>query len=815
MGIFDFFRKKKEPNINDIVGSIMAQAFPNGKRQIQSIASTLYEEFHGRYPQEVLKSSIAYCGSLLITARDKSAQRIVDMGMLLKPENKYSREDAITIYKSVVSSFFSTKFGIDNKEAFEAFYISLGNVGDAIEIVNKRIKGATGVYGITLSNPVPVKGVQTSYTFLDSLLTSSGEAIQYKRIGSYKSSLTKEPIDGYAISTKLGRSLGTIYICGYCNVENPDPPVGFIIKGMPIAVAKPKNDKMANSVIAKPQTVNTAKTVSMTNSLGADRKIPTYINPSARDILLKTAKRADLASEINVIFEKNHISLKYDQKVDIRKLYDVFSDYYKFVKENPICDKDIPTKYIAANMKQFFKVGIAVYLVHNEYGEYIGRWSDNQYQMFIESLKNQSFNMYYEMLDSFDNCIDDILSFDSCFVSFAEQLYREYKEECLKEIETICRTAYNAGFRYSLLKFGDVFLRQGIFAKGFGAFTLSQNVCDALSHGYRNNLLPKEEFLFDEAVASQCTEVAEVICRKYNSDLLDERKFYTAVGKAVSSSVHAGIEAILYKIKSNITSYLTEDRIEKLSDIKGFISQYPYLEKVGLIDFECDLSNGSNILNVKDNSLRIVKMKELCADAFLLGMTIALQTAKDKISESPMILSQKQNSATISSGQEEQDCSRRRELTARLKAMANDPIMKTAERSRGAMCYSIRQPQSETYKCDHCGCSYQDTPNNGVVRYYQAIKGMGYDCKLERWCKDCCAKQFMDESSYSQSEFVFFIRLAPSEQYRLSVVYTYQLQTLYQFLKNENQYEGSFGRTQFVGESIETIEKILGIKMDK
>lgn len=633
MGLFDFFRKKKEPNINDIVGSIMAQAFPDGKRQIQSIASTLYKEFRGRYPQESLASSIAYCGSLLITAKDKSAQRIVDKGMLLKPENKYSREDATTIYKSVVKSFFSTKFGIDNQEAFEAFYKSLGNVGDTIEIVNKRIKGATGAYGITLSNPVPVKGVQTSYTFLDSLLTSLGEPIQYQRLGSYKSSLTKEPVDGYAISSKAGKSLGTIYICGYCNVENPDPPVGFIIKGMSTIGSESNNRPVESSITTKSQISNTTKPATRINSVGANKATPTYINPSSKDILFMTAKRADLTSEINAIFKKNHINLKYDQKIDIRKLYDVFSDYYTFVKENPICDnlKDDPVKYIAANIKHFFKIGIAVYLVNNEYGEYIGRWSDLQYNMFIESIKNQSFTMYYDMLDSFDSCIDDIPKFDSCFVATAEQLYHEYKDECLKEIEKICRASYNAGFRYSLLKFGDEFLRQGLFARDFGAFKLSQNICDALSHGYRNNLLPKEEFLFDEAIASQCIEVAEVICRYYNSDLLDEKKFYTALSNGVTSSIHVGIEAVLYSIKSNIAAYLTGEIIQILSNIKAFKARYPYMEKVGIVDFECALSNGSNILNVKDNSLKIAKMKELCSDAFLLGMTIALQTAKDKI----------------------------------------------------------------------------------------------------------------------------------------------------------------------------------------
>lgn len=50
---------------------------------------------------------------------------------------------------------------------------------------------------------------------------------------------------------------------------------------------------------------------------------------------------------------------------------------------------------------------------------------------------------------------------------------------------------------------------------------------------------------------------------------------------------------------------------------------------------------------------------------------------------------------------------KREELSSRLKEMANDPIMNNAERSHGAMCYSLRESEEETYRCDHCGRSYQ------------------------------------------------------------------------------------------------------------
>ena len=161
---------------------------------------------------------------------------------------------------------------------------------------------------------------------------------------------------------------------------------------------------------------------------------------------------------------------------------------------------------------------VADFRVNNEYGEYLGRWSEEQYTMFIDSLKNQSFTIYFDMLDTFDNCRNDIPLFDKCFLSSAEQLYREYKDECIKEIEYICRAAYYAGFRYSLLKFGDDFLRQGLSEKDFGSFKLSPNLCNALSHGFKNNKLAREEFLYDEAIASQYLDVANVILKSLVSN---------------------------------------------------------------------------------------------------------------------------------------------------------------------------------------------------------------------------------------------------------------------------------------------------------
>lgn len=634
MGFFDFFRKKKEPKIEDIVGSIMSQVFPNGKSQIQLIASSLYKEFGGKYPIDSLMKSIAYCGSMLITAHDKSSLRVIERGLLLKPDNSYSKEDAITIYKAVVKSYFSSKIDIDNNEAFDAFYKSLGNVGESVEIINKRIKGATGTYGLSVNNPIPIKGVQASYSFLDKLLTSKGEPIQYKRLGSFNSSVVKELIDGYAITDNLGHSLGTIYICGYCNVEDPEPPTGFIIKGMSIQrqIPKPviKPAAPTQTIVSKPSSlVKTSQqpTTIRPNVFNLNKTVPTQINPSDIDTIMKRAKRADLWSEMNEIFDNNDICVTYDQEIKIDRIYDIFNNYTKFLQEHPLFESLIKNKqidYITENIRHFFKLGVAVYLVNNEYGNYVGRWTDDQYGRFLESVKLQSFTMYYDMLESFDTCEKDILKLEKCFSFTAEQFFREYKEECIKEIESISSAAYHTGFKYCLVKFGDEFLRLGLSEKDYGLFKLSQNLCNTLTYAYINNVIKEEEFLYDESVASQVKSVSLIILDYYKEELLDDKKSYGAISNIASVCINAGIDAVLTH-NLNYTEVLTVSKIIELSDTKGFRLCRPFLMKFDIVGLECEIINGSHILGLKDNSLKIARAKSLCLDSFLLGMTIALR----------------------------------------------------------------------------------------------------------------------------------------------------------------------------------------------
>ena len=159
----------------------------------------------------------------------------------------------------------------------------------------------------------------------------------------------------------------------------------------------------------------------------------------------------------------------------------------------------------------------------------------------------------------------------------------------------------------------------------------------------------------------------------------------------------------------------------------------------------------------------------------------------------------------------------RQELEDRLKAMAEDEDMKTGERSMGAMCYCPATPEKITVTCEQCGKQVEMRGRHQMHDYVNELRKLGLDCKLELWCNDCC-KGIQDISTTEKEEilwapinFAFYARLKPEDEYVRSFVFLPELQTLYQFLINQNRYSGRYGVTHFVGEETETVKKLLGL----
>lgn len=226
MGLFDLFKKKQAKNeLAEMADKVRNQAFPGGNKQIMDLVNQQYEELNHRYSKDVITEVVNYIGIGLVMFQDKSAHRIVEVG--LRPKNLVSNEDGLRLYKAVVRNMFENKFGGYDEAGFKAFYETLGNMEGAK--VNDMMPGAHGEYGTCVSNPIPINGIINSYGYLDRLRLPNGEKVEYERIGSFSSDITDQIVDGYVLKKKDGTELTTIYICPYVNATPQKAPKGFVL----------------------------------------------------------------------------------------------------------------------------------------------------------------------------------------------------------------------------------------------------------------------------------------------------------------------------------------------------------------------------------------------------------------------------------------------------------------------------------------------------------------------------------------------------------------------------------------------------------
>lgn len=229
MGFFDIFKRKKSKNaeLNGMMSQLMSQMFSGGQQEMNQQVAELKSLLGNRYDVATIGGTLRYMTSHMLMSQDKSADRVVNKGAMLRPNNAFTKNDAMIVYKYVVRKQFD-KLGIKSEIAFQEFYKSLGNVdGGATSDV---IPGAYGEYGLCATNPIPVRGIPANEVYLSKLALLSGEEFTWQRIGSTGADNIKDPIDMYQITTNDGVDLCSIYISPYQNVISNTAPKGFYIK---------------------------------------------------------------------------------------------------------------------------------------------------------------------------------------------------------------------------------------------------------------------------------------------------------------------------------------------------------------------------------------------------------------------------------------------------------------------------------------------------------------------------------------------------------------------------------------------------------
>ncbi|MDR1504472.1 MAG: hypothetical protein LBT43_18655 [Prevotella sp.] len=221
----DKLGEKKKHTVDGIMSDINKKLFPKGLGQIDEETRFLCSSLRNNYSFEDVKRSFLYISSMFLIAQDRSQTGIVTR-TLNHPQNRIDRESAILIYQFVAKKALSQNTGIAESDAQTLLDYVNGGFNDGC--ISDVIPGGYGDYGLTETNPIPVKGILANEAYLSKLRTFKCEELNWERLGSTRASNIERPIDIYHMTTKKGVDMGNIYISPYQNHTSTKAPMRFI-----------------------------------------------------------------------------------------------------------------------------------------------------------------------------------------------------------------------------------------------------------------------------------------------------------------------------------------------------------------------------------------------------------------------------------------------------------------------------------------------------------------------------------------------------------------------------------------------------------
>lgn len=236
MGLFDFLKKKKKQDtaLDSFMAQQMKRMFPNGLQELKDQVSELKLRLPSQYSENDIQGQLLYMTSLLYTARDRSSYRVVEVGAMNRPDNKFSYEENMIIYTFAASKQIERMMPAlkDLDPQTRAKYLkeglaAMGNNPDGC--TTDMMQNGYGEFGLCATNPVPVRGTAANEVYLESLKHISGKQIRWKRIGSLGAPNIAHPIDHYLVTDEQGNELAIIYISPYQNTISRKAPKGFYI----------------------------------------------------------------------------------------------------------------------------------------------------------------------------------------------------------------------------------------------------------------------------------------------------------------------------------------------------------------------------------------------------------------------------------------------------------------------------------------------------------------------------------------------------------------------------------------------------------
>lgn len=222
MGLFDFFRRKKEPEMPEALAKIFKLYFPQGREQQKVLTEKLCQKLNNRFSFEEVTNNYVFVLTCLFMDDDKSMDAIIGK-VLNRPNNKLTRNEISSIYNHAVENNEQLSRTIGLLNIMETM-CSKGTTEDSMP-------EGYGEFGLDITNPVPIHGVQDNENYLRKLRLANGSGIKWSRIGSCKAPNIEQIIDNYIIHDLSGNKICNLYLCPYNRKTSNKTPKGFIFEG--------------------------------------------------------------------------------------------------------------------------------------------------------------------------------------------------------------------------------------------------------------------------------------------------------------------------------------------------------------------------------------------------------------------------------------------------------------------------------------------------------------------------------------------------------------------------------------------------------
>lgn len=224
MGLFDMF-KKRNTQLDMVMAEVQKQVVPGGKEGLEKIVDELMVMTEYRCRRDLLKRIYLYQSTLFTVAGDKSKARIVG-GTLMRKDFGGNEKLATQVYDYILRRYARENYKVVDDTLLEMLSASLGNV--TMNCTGDVINGASGPYGKSPSNPIPVRGIPQADCYLSHIRTLDGQKVTWERFGSFGSSVTDHPVDMYTLFDFSGKEVGQVFISAYQAITSRTAPDGLL-----------------------------------------------------------------------------------------------------------------------------------------------------------------------------------------------------------------------------------------------------------------------------------------------------------------------------------------------------------------------------------------------------------------------------------------------------------------------------------------------------------------------------------------------------------------------------------------------------------